>query len=167
MYSLLIRNRLPVLHYPIYTQIPVAPITQKINITQVMPTQVGLIWGISVDVQGVTPLNQALITLADSQALYLTLRQGSSDFVLDLRLTNTVFTQDAAGVTALNPYRFLSVNIPGNISLDQSFYSNPTSIATGAFIKLNLWYCTWANLKYLESKGQIMPPPGQPGQPKV
>jgi hypothetical protein len=60
-------------------------------------------------------------------------------------------------LTGVNPYRFLSVNIPGNISLDQSFYSNPTSLFSGAFIKLNLWYCTWANLQELEKKGFISP----------
>ena len=158
---------MPILHFPIYTQIPVTPVTQKINITQVMPTQVGLIWGLSVDVEGVTPLNQALITQADATNLYLTLRQGSSDFVLDLRVINMNFINFVPAVipavaasNVLNPYRFLSVNIPGNISLDQSFYSNPTSLFSGAFIKLNLWYATWANLAELEKRGFISPAKG-------
>ena len=167
MQSLLIRNRLPVLHYPIYTAIPPTPGQQRINITQIMPTQVGLIYGISIDTNGVTPNNVPLITTQNSADLYLTLRQGSSDFILDLRLINALFIETATvlpggAVQIENPYRFLSVNIPGDISLDQSYYSNPTTIvpglgAPGLFIKLNLWYCTWANLKYLESKGAILP----------
>lgn len=159
MYNLLYKHRLPVLHYPIYTTVVG---TQTINIAEKLNTSIGLIYGVSIDTQGVDPSNRALITDVDCNNLFLTLRQGSSNFLQDMRLNNFNFFN--VGVLAsvnTNPYRFLPVNIPGtmsgeSISLDQSFYSNPTLIAAG-IIKLNFWYLTPANVKLLVKKGEIMP----------
>ena len=162
MYNLLYKNRLPVLHYPIYTQMVA---TQQINIAQKLNTSIGLIYGISIDTQGVDPLNRALITDSDASNIYITLRQGSSDFLFQFRLNNFNFFNITGGVAgavnALNPYRYLPVNIPGigsgqSISLDQSYYNNPTLIAAG-FIKLNLWYLTPSNVTLLQQRGELLP----------
>ena len=160
MYNLLYKNRLPVLHYPSYTQMVA---TQQINIAQKLNTSIGLIYGISIDTQGVDPLNRALINDSDAANIYITLRQGSSDFLFQFRLSNFNFFVNNGGgnVSGLNPYRFLPVNIPGigtgqSISLDQSYYNNPTLIAAG-FIKLNLWYLTPSNVALLQQRGELLP----------
>lgn len=159
MYNLLYKNRLPVLHFPIYTSVVN---TQQINIAQKLNTSIGLIYGISIDTTGVDPTNRVLITDLQAAQLYLTLRQGTSDFLFQFRLSNFNFFNNIVAATSnLNPYRYLPVNIPGigsgqSISLDQSYYNNPTGITTGV-IKLNLWYLTPSNVQILEKRGALLP----------
>jgi hypothetical protein len=97
--------------------------------------------------------------------MFLTLRQGSSDFILQMRLSYFNFINNNGGLPTTpnlsNPYRYLPVNIPGTmsgqtISLDQSFYQNPTLIVSG-IIKLNFWYLTPSNVKTLQERGELLP----------
>lgn len=153
--KLLTQYRLPTLHYPIYTQIPAAA-TPQLRIAAKLPTQIGLIYGLSIDAETVGPQNQTLITTANANVLYMTLFQGSSAFILDMRLSNLIFNNSPGTTSANNSARYLEQVIPGTFSLDQSYYSNPAALTAGT-IKLNLWYITRQNVNFLVKKKVFLP----------
>lgn len=107
-----------------------------------MPEQIKTIYGISVQVDGVTPNNQALITTAQASDLYLTFISGSNRFWNTVRLSDLVYMPDPdSSAMAITDAKYMYVNIDAQgLSLDQSFINNPTTIAAGPIIFLNLWY---------------------------
>jgi hypothetical protein len=113
----------------------------KFFVNQKIPTQIKVIYGLSVQVDGVDPDNAALITLANSSDMYLTIVQGSDIIIEDLRLSDAVYLPDPDGTGAI-PFperRFLPIWIEGNINLDKSYFRNPVSIVAGRIL-LNFWY---------------------------
>ncbi len=152
MKDILSRYCIPQLFTTIKTTIAA---TAQVVIGTRMPTQIGLIYGISLTVAGFDDGNAALITYANTQALYLTLKQGSTNVLESMRLDKLVYTN--AGLSSILPAtdnRYLPMIIPNTISLDQSFYSNPTAISSGE-VMLDIWYLTNDMVNYLNQKGAI------------
>lgn len=170
MLDLLYKWRLPLLQETIETVIPNPTAQAQIQITQTMPTQIGLILGLSVETGAagqVSPANRALLTPVQASLIYLQMKQGQSDFLNAVRLDNFIFKTEAV---FNNPYNFQPLNIPATmISLDKSVYLNPTAFtAANTAIVLNLWYLTIDNVDYLVKKGAIAPFPfNQSGTFKV
>lgn len=105
------------------------------------PKQIKSIYGLSVQVDGVDPDNSVLITLANASDLYITILEGSNRIINALRLSDLVYLPDPDGTGAIahTDSRFMPVNISNDISLDKSFFDNPTGITAGRIL-LNLWY---------------------------
>lgn len=144
------------------TPLPVIAET-NIPIAKQIPQQVGLIFGLSVYTDTVTPANQPLITTADAENIYLTFKDGPTEFFQPIRLDNLNFT--FVGVPNINPQRFMPVNIQGNFDLSTSFYANPTGVASVApavtTIMLNLWYISTESYLFLIEKGVVKQDPKQ------
>jgi hypothetical protein len=170
MLDLLYKWRLPLLQETIETVIPNPTAQAQIQITQTMPTQIGLIIGMSVETGAagqVSPANRTLLTPVQASQLYLQMKQGQSDFLSAVRLSNLIFKTEAV---FNNPYNFQPLNIPATvISLDKSVYLNPTNFtAANTAIVLNFWYITIDNVNYLVEKGAIAANPfKQPGNFKT
>lgn len=132
----------------------------KIEIAESMPNQIGWIYGLSVYTDSVTPENVAQITMANSRALYLNLKDAATDFFETIRLDELNYQSNAVGVPANNNERYTPVGIPGSIDLSQSYYFNPTIITSGV-IMLNLWYISdrsysqLVNGKIIKKDGRI------------
>jgi len=127
----------------------------QVKIGTRMPTQIGLIYGLSLTVAGYDDGNNALITYANTQALYLILQKGSTNAIDAMRLDKLVYTN--AGLNTILPAtdkRYLEAILPNTLSLDQSYYANPTAITSGE-IMLDLWYLSNEMVSYLIDKGAI------------
>lgn len=152
MHSIL--NQMFRLGIPTYVQSIFSTVaaTPSIDIAKQMPTQIGWIYGLSIYVDGVSPDNFALITLADAQSLFLLLKQGKENIVEVLRLDEFLFTSTQnIGCDE----RFYRINIwADNLSFDQSKYLNPTNIASGV-IMLQLHYISIEDRDYLRSIGYL------------
>src|SRR6187431_3239438 len=61
------------------------------------PKNIGWIYGVSMEVGGVSPDNKTLVAFADAPYLWLTFKIGSSDFMYRLRMDSLVYNQP--GVT--------------------------------------------------------------------
>lgn len=151
MNNILAKEGIATLYTTIFITVPTTA-TTNIIIAKKLNTEIGMIYGISMDVDGKDNANNNLITLAQSALFYLTLKQGSSDFIDAMRMDKLVFNDAQATGNLSNPNRYLPVNIPGDFSLDTSFIVNPTSIITGV-ISLNLWYITKATQARLQKNG--------------
>lgn len=154
MHDLLIKLGIPTYSTTIYT-----PITAdvKIQIAKQLPTTVGMIFGLSIYCDTVTPDNKALITTSDAQNLYVSLVDGTNQFYQEVRLDDMLM--EFAGVPAPKPQNYLPVMIPNTIDLSTSFYLNPTGIGPGANTKtiaLKLWYVTTPVYKHMVETGMVM-----------
>lgn len=137
MQELLIKQGIPTYIINIFTDLG-AVAESPIQIGKQMPTNIGLIYGISVNVDGVQPDNasNAMITQDEASKIWLTLVAGSLSFLKYVKLDQLVFSSSTLGD---NQQRFLPVNIPNNFSLDLSQYFNPESIINKT-ISLQFWY---------------------------
>lgn len=140
--ALFLKLGIPTYTTTIYSPLPVSAATSNtFPIAKQLPTQIGRIYGMAVYCDTFTPDNKALITTANAQVLYLTLKDGATNFVEDLRLSD-MQSQFLATPNA-RPTNYLPVNIPGGFDLSTSFYSNPTGLVTGptnVTVALKLWY---------------------------
>lgn len=154
MRAILDQYAIPQLFTTIKTVIP-ATAKSQINIATTMPTQIGLIYGISLTVDNTDEAGNTLITFAQSGNIYLSLKKGSTLVLDNFRLDKLVYA-DSDAATAFNTSdgRYLPTIIPNTISLDQSYYSNPSAL-TSATIMLDLWYITNEMVNYLQDKGAI------------
>ena len=130
---------------------------QQIPIAKQIPQQVGLIFGMSIYTDTITPAAQPLITTADAENLYLTFKDGPTDFLQPVRLDEMNY--NFVGVPNVNPQLYLPVNIQGNFDLSTSFYSNPSLIFSIApavtTIMLNLWYISTESYLFLIKQGVV------------
>ena len=136
---------------PTYVQALSIDITTKqtINFPKNLPEQIGWIYGINTWVDGKTVDNAALITEANAILLWLTLVAGQTQFINPIRVDDLIFDQ-ANGCDQ----RYMPINIPAQISLDQCFITNPTAIASGVFI-FNMRYIDMKSYNYLVSEGLL------------
>jgi len=126
------------------------------TIGTILPTQIALIYGISISTGQVDPGNNTLITPLQAAQIYLQLKKGAVNQLDLMRLDKLQFYTGV--LNTLQPAtdkRFLEMIIPGDISLDQSIYVNPTGINTTPTILLELWYLTGDMVQYLINKGAI------------
>jgi len=105
--------------------------TRQTNIGARMPTQIFFVFGLVNYVGGVTADNVAIIVPGNEDNLWLTLKMGSNDRIERIRLSDATFNAAA-------DRKYLNLNFPGAIDLDQSFIENPTGIV--ATVALGLWY---------------------------
>lgn len=133
----------------VFTSVPDTA-EQQFNLPKQMPTQIGWIYGLSIYVGTVTPTNTALITMTDATNLFLVLKSGQSNFIESLRLDDMIFNQ-ATGVRS----RYLEISVPNDISLDASFYQNPTGIIGPKQIMLNIHYISNVGRQTLVENGII------------
>jgi hypothetical protein len=118
-----------------------------------MQKSIGRIYGMSIDCNTVTPLNAALITSAQAMSMYITFVKGTDNYFGPLRLDNLDF--NPVGVPALPAQKYFPVNIPGEIDLDKSFYSNPLLVAA-VNIQLNLFYIDKATYALMEKEKIVL-----------
>lgn len=129
--------------------------TPQVQIGTTMPTQIGLIYGLSVTCAGTDDQGGTLITYAQTALLYLNLKRGSTNAIEALRLDKLVFANGNLNtVFPASSERYLPMILPNTLSLDQSSYSNATSIASGV-IMLDLWFLSNEMVDYLANKGAI------------
>lgn len=128
--------------------------SQNIPIAKQLPNQIGMIYGLSIDVGQKDPNNNNLITLAQSALLYITLKKGSANFIENMRMDKLLFNNADATGNLSNPNRYLPVNVPGDFDLDTSFLTNPTGITSGV-VSLNLWYITKTTMQTLKASGVV------------
>lgn len=127
----------------------------SINIGKNMPKTVGLIYGIFIYADGTMPddASKPLISVTDSQELYMTLKVGMTDYIQNLRLDHLIYFNNGASAVN-NTQRYMPVNIPYNVELDKSVYLNPSGIIDKTIL-LNLLFIDMVGLKLLQSKGLI------------
>lgn len=104
---------------------------------------VGWVYGLSINIENSLPGDQSQLNVTSIQAakLFLNLKYGTSIYVNQLRLDHLIFNDPSATSNKYNnPQKYLPVNIPMATDLKQSFYTNPTLIATPANVALNLFY---------------------------
>ncbi len=157
-HSLLIKYGIPTYFVPIYTDLP-ATNQLQIDISAQLQTQIGRIYGFSLDTDTVSPANKQLISVNDAMNIYLSLKWGSSYFIQEIRLDNMIYNITPGSTSMLPGERFLPVNVPNDFSLDQSIYINPTGVV-GKTIKLNAWYISKISYNQLISAKVITPVSG-------
>jgi len=137
----------------ILTTVPTAADSQ-IPIAKQIPQQVGLIYGLGIYTDGFTPANQPLITSTDAENIFLTFKDGPTEFFQPLRLDALIFKSSGFPLTSAEQY--FPVNIQGNFDLSTSFYANPTGVVSTdeevKVIMLNLWYISTESYLYLIDK---------------
>jgi hypothetical protein len=113
--------------YPVIT-----PITPKIEVQigDSLSTELGWIYGISTEIDGVTPKDQTVPLPANNQIgdLYLNLQYGQTWYINDCRMSNLVFIDPLNGLF-INDYRYMPVNIPYTTDLKQSIIRNPKMLS--------------------------------------
>jgi hypothetical protein len=136
----------------IVTQLP-APASAKFDVGKNLPGNVGFIYGLSIYADGLDQDSNALITTTQAQNLFLTLQDGSTQFLEGIRLDDML--NDYAGTVVVNPNKFMPVAIPA-FDLSKSFYQNPNGY-TGSYIRLKLFFVQkqdWVHVaKILNIKG--------------
>jgi len=128
--------------------ITIAPATPA-NTFQVgknLPTDIGFIYGLSTYADGVDSQNNTLVTTAQCQNMYLMLKDGGTEFIEELRLSDLL--NEFAGSPVVRPDKFTPVNIPV-FDLSKSEYKNPL-LFTGFSIHLKLWYVQKKDWKRIE-----------------
>lgn len=120
----------------IVTVIPATSNT-KFDIGKVLQENIGFIYGLSIYADGVDEQGNTLISTAQAQSIYITFKNGATEFIETIRLDDllNVF----AGTPVVRPQKFTQVNIPV-FDLSKSFYQNPLGLGSGLTIKLKLWY---------------------------
>lgn len=156
MLQMLFKLGIPTYTTTIYSNLPTAA-QAEIPIARQLPTQIGRIYGMATYADSVTPSNAPLITTTDCTNLYLTFKDGATNFFEDLRLTDLL--SEFTGVPTTRPQNYLACNIPGGFDLSTSFYSNPTGIVAGAAgktIALKLWYVSVPTYSTMLKKGLVL-----------
>ena len=149
---------IPTYRTTIFTAIP-TDLNSNIPLPKQLPTQIGLIYGVSTQCDTVDPNNRTLITTAQAQNLYLTLKDGATEFFEQVRLDDLLY--NFAGVPEPSGKRYLDVRIPGTFDLSTSFFDNPTGILSPApplsaiVIPLTVWYIDRLTYIYLLDNGMV------------
>lgn len=154
--EMLFKLGIPTYTTTIYSSIA-ATAEVQISIAKQLPTQIGRIYGMATYADSVTPDNKQLITTADASNLYLTFKDGATNFFEDLRLTDLL--SEFSGVPATRLTNYLECNIPGGFDLSTSFYTNPTGIVAGLngkTIALKLWYVSVPTYSTMLKKGLVL-----------
>lgn len=145
---------------PTYTTTIFSPIPETASlifpIAKQLPTQIGRIYGMAIYADSVTPSNDSLITTTDCTNLYMTLKDGATNFFENVRLTDLL--SEFSGTPSPRPNNFLAVNIPGGFDLSTSFYSNPTGLVAGAgntTVALQLWYVSVPTYNTMLKSGTV------------
>ena len=99
----------------------------EVPIGDSLSTELGWIYGISTEVEGVTPKdkNVALPTFAQAAGLYLNLQNAQTWYINDFRFTNMIYCNPASGIAIPSGARYYPVNIPMQTDLKQSIIRNP------------------------------------------
>lgn len=120
-----------------------------------LQTNVGLIIGLSVYTDGVDPTNQALISTAQSNVLYLQLVHGDKTIIQNLKLLDLLNQQ--AGTNIIRPDKYTDVLIRSeDLQLNVSQYLNPTLIGSATTtlatpcVILNMWYIDISDYRRLQ-----------------
>jgi hypothetical protein len=115
--------------------------TKSVNLGQQAPTNIGWIYGISLNVSGTSATTDfqgnTLITLLEAANLWLNLKIGSNVFIEDVRLSNFVYQEP--NVTRTQDRNYMPVSIPLDLDWKQSTIDNPTSI-TGKTVNFDFYY---------------------------
>lgn len=134
----LLKHGIRTYSYPVIT-----PITAKIEVQigDSLSTELGWIYGISTEIDGVTPKDQSVIlpTLAQAGDLYLNLQYGQTWYINDRRMSNLVYNTPNAGLVIPSGSRYEPVNIPYTTDLKQSIIRNP-KMASGFSTMLTFHY---------------------------
>ena len=122
--------------------ITVLPATASTNfqVGKNLPTDVGFVYGLSTYADGLDPDGNTLITTTQAQGIYLTLQNGATQFLAQLRMDDLLNAY--AGSPVVRPDKFTPVNIP-LFDLSKSFYQNPNNYSSAIVqtsIRLKLWY---------------------------
>ncbi len=147
----IVKYNIPTYLTQIVTTLP-AQAQNVVNIGKNMPTNVGLIYGIFVYTDNVLPTDasQDLISGADAEGIYMSLKVGNTLYIENLRLDHLIFFNKNLGAVN-NTTRYMPVNIPYNIELDKSQYFNPSGVISKTIL-LNLLYIDMVGLKLLQEK---------------
>lgn len=154
----------PTYTYDLATAIPVTA-SNKIQISKEMPKVTGWIYGLTVEGDGVDQDGNPLPTTTNYTNMYMLLKDGTSEFVQYLRLSDALNV--FAGSPVIRPVGYLPVSFPGNFDISNSFYLNPTLIASAPApaqpitIHMKWRYVTIASMAILKAHGFIFTP-GQP-----
>jgi hypothetical protein len=119
----------------IITQFP-NPASVKFQVGKNLPDNVGFIYGLSTYCDGVDQDANVLMTTTQAQNTFLTLQDGSTQFLEGIRMDDML--NDYAGTVVVNPHKYLPVAIPA-FDLSKSFYQNPNGYM-GSYIRLKLWF---------------------------
>lgn len=150
----LVKYNIPTYLTQIKTTLP-STAQSSVNIGKNMPTNVGLIYGIFIYADSVVPddASQNLISVSESESIYMSLKVGMTLYVENLRLDHLIYYNTAA--TAVNnTTRYMPVNIPYNIELDKSYYLNPSGTVDKTIL-LNLLYIDKVGLALLQKNGVL------------
>jgi hypothetical protein len=150
--QMLFKLGIPTYTTTIYSNIP-STAELNIPIAKQLPTQIGRIYGMAIYADSETPDNKTLISTTDAFNLYMTLKDGATNFFEEVRLTDMLTNFHNVPVT--RPTNYLEVNIPGGFDLSTSYYINPTGIVTGT-IALKLWYISVATYSTMMKKGLVL-----------
>lgn len=125
--TFLLKHGIRTYSYPIITEI-----NAKIEVAfgDSISTELGWIYGISAEVEGVTPKDGtvALPTMAQAAGLYINLQYGKTWFLEDFRYTNMVFYNPTT-VAPQNERKYYPINIPYSTDLKQSIIRNPLTLS--------------------------------------
>lgn len=156
MIDFLFKQGIPSYRTTVFTPVP-ASVSSSFSIASQLPKQIGIIFGLEIYTDTVTPDNNPLITFANAQSLYINLKIGMTDFYESVRLDELVMLFPVTNTSRNYPY--LPANIPSAVDLSQSKYINPTGIITGT-IALTLWYVDLDTSRMLMKSGVINPKNG-------
>lgn len=114
--------------YPVLTEFTTPQI--EVLIGDSLSTELGWIYGISTEVEGVTPKdqNKLLPTFAQAADLYLNLQNAQTWYVNDFRFTNMIYINPLTGTPIPSGARYYPVNIPSQTDLKQSIIRNPKQL---------------------------------------
>lgn len=166
--QLFFRLGIPTYDTDIVINIPVSP-SNLIDISKITQTDIGWIYGVSIDADSVDSQNNTLITTTQAQNLYIQWRNGTIDFAPESRLDT--YLSVYAGVPVIRPTKYYPMNIPATFAdrgeggaaqhfdISTSKISNPTGIisplapASPIVIRIKLWFITTAAATKLAKHG--------------
>jgi len=123
------------------TTLPTSPTgvgSSSFEIGKNFPTDMGFIYGLACYADGVDSANNPLITTTQAQNMYLCAKDGATEFITDLRLSDML--NEFAGSPVVRPEKYMPINIP-SFDLSKSVYKNPLLFAgTNITIRLKVWY---------------------------
>lgn len=122
----------------VVTPLPTSAAATNFQVGKNLPEDVGFIYGLSTYADGLDAEGRTLISTTQAQGIYLTLQEGPTQFIQQVRMDDLLNT--FAGSPVVRPQKFTPVNIPV-FDLSKSFYSNPNSyFGANTSIHLKLWY---------------------------
>jgi hypothetical protein len=166
------RMGIPTYCNDVVTNIP-QQVTNEIKpIQNIMQSDIGYIYGMSVYADRTDPIGNIMITTTQAQNLYLQLRNGSISFGQYIALDDMLSTY--AGSPVIREKKYLPFNIPGtyadhgkgapgqHFDISQSSYLNPTGIVSAAtgppiVIRLKFWYVPTVGATMLAKHGFFDP----------